>query len=87
LEDMRSHADAANLSAYVLAVPVLVRHQLVAFTLYGPHTNGAQIDPDEVQLLENLAVEASRAYDHVESIRTREMLGQLRLATAGAATG
>lgn len=82
LEDMRSHADAANLSAFVLAVPVLVRHELVAFALYGPHTNGAQIDPDEVGLLENLAIEASRAYDHVESIRTREMLGQLRLATA-----
>jgi hypothetical protein len=80
LDDLREHADAPFVGAFVLAVPVLVRHELVAFTLYGPHRNGSQIDPDEVDLLENLALEASRAYDHVESVHTRELLGRLQLA-------
>jgi len=34
--------------------------------------NGAQLDPDEVALLEELALEAARAYDHVEAVRVRE---------------
>ncbi len=72
LNDVRSHIGAENADIYVLAVPVTVRHQLVSFTLYGAHSNGAQIDPDEVELLEELAREAARAYDHIEAVRTRE---------------
>jgi hypothetical protein len=56
---------------------VTVRHELVCFTLYGAHTNGAQLDPDEVELLEELAVEAARAYDHVEAVRVREQYAQV----------
>jgi len=71
LDDLRAHLDAENAGIYTLAVPVTVRHELVSFTLYGAHANGAQLDPDEVELLEELAREAARAYDHVEAERAR----------------
>jgi hypothetical protein len=72
LDEVRSYLDPENAAVYVLAVPVMVRHDLVSFTLYGAHRNGAQLDPEEVELLEELASEASRAYDHVEAVRIRE---------------
>lgn len=71
LDDLRSHLDAENAGIYTLAVPVTVRHELVSFTLYGAHSNGAQLDPEEVELLEELAREAARAYDHVEAQRAQ----------------
>lgn len=77
LDDVRSHLDLENAAIYTLAVPVTVRHELVSFTLYGAHTNGAQLDPEEVELLEELAREASRAYDHVEAERARQRYAQL----------
>jgi hypothetical protein len=82
LDDLRSHLDAENASIYTLAVPVTVRHELVSFTLYGGHANGAQLDPDEVELLEELAREAARAYDHVEAERARVRYTRL-LAESG----
>jgi hypothetical protein len=80
LDDLRSQLDVENAAIYTLAVPVTVRHELVCFTLYGAHTNGAQLDPDEVELLEELAREASRAYDHVEAVRVRERYARLPVA-------
>jgi hypothetical protein len=77
LDDVRSHLDAENAAIYTLAVPVTVRHGLVSFTLYGAHANGAQLDPDEVEMLQELAREAARAYDHVEAERARERYTQL----------
>lgn len=82
LDDLRTQLDVENAAIYTLAVPVTVRHQLVCFTLYGAHANGAQLDPDEVALLEELAREASRAYDHVEAVRTRERYTRLTDAVA-----
>jgi hypothetical protein len=72
LEELRGHLDREQAQHYVLAVPVTVRHELVSFVLYGPHRNGSQLDPEEVDLLEELAREASRAYDHIEAVRIRE---------------
>lgn len=77
LDDLRSHLDPHNAAIYTLAVPVTVRHELISFTLYGAHANGAQLDPEEVELLEELAREAARAYDHVEAERTRALYAQL----------
>ena len=77
LDDLRAHLDTENAAIYTLAVPVTVRHELVSFTLYGAHANGAQLDPEEVELLQELAREASRAYDHVEAVRARERYAQL----------
>lgn len=82
LDEVRTHLDAFNSAIYVLAVPVSVRHELVAFVLYGAHRNGSQIDPDEVVLLRSLVREAARAYDHVEAVRTRELIGQTTAASA-----
>ena len=72
LDELRTHLDKENAAIYVLAVPVTVRHELVSFTLYGAHKNGAQLDPEEVDLLQQLAEEASRAYDHIEAVRARD---------------
>jgi hypothetical protein len=85
LDPLRSHLDADNASVYVLAVPVSVRHELVSFTLYGGHANGAQLDPEEVVLLDELAREAARAYDHIEAVRTRERYAALSAPTLGIA--
>jgi hypothetical protein len=76
LEELRSTLDPANAGDYVLAIPVSVRHELVSFTLYGAHQNGAQLDPEEIVLLEELAHEAARAYDHIDAVRTRERYAQ-----------
>ena len=84
LDELRTHLDADNAAIYTLAVPVTVRHELVCFTLYGAHSNGAQFDPEEVVMLEELAREASRAYDHVEAVRTRERYARLVEAREGA---
>lgn len=82
LDDLRGHLDREQAQHYVLSVPVTVRHELVSFTLYGPHRNGSQLDPEEVELLEDLAREASRAYDHIEAVRMRERYAQLTMASA-----
>jgi GAF domain-containing protein len=83
LDELRTHLDPDNAAIYALVVPVTVRHELVSFTLYGAHTSGAQLDPDEVYLLEELAREAARAFDHVEAVRARERFTRLA-AAAGA---
>jgi len=82
---VRTHLDAANAAIYALAIPVTVRHELVSFTLYGAHANGAQLDPEEVELLGDLAREAARAYDHVDAVRTRERYAALIAANPGTA--
>jgi hypothetical protein len=82
LDELRGYLDREQAKVYVLAVPVMVRHDLVSFTLYGPHRNGSQLDPDEVELLEELAREASRAYDHIEAVRLRERYANLSTAAA-----
>ncbi len=85
LDDLRRHLDVENAAIYTLAIPVTVRHELVSFTLYGAHANGAQLDPDEVALLDELAVEAARAYDHVEAVRVRERYAQFAAEMPNAA--
>lgn len=81
LDEVRSHLDPENAAIYVLALPITVRHELVAFALYGAHRNGAQLDPEEVTLLLELAREAARAYDHVEAVRTRERYARFMVTT------
>jgi hypothetical protein len=85
LDPLRSHLDAENAGIYVLAIPVSVRHELVSFTLYGAHANGSQLDPDEVDMLDELAREAARAYDHIEAVRARERYASLTAPSVGIA--
>lgn len=61
-----------------LAVPVLVRRQLEAIALYGPHSGGEDFDPDELQWLNALAVAAGAAYDHLEADALRRELAESR---------
>ncbi|MBV8434860.1 MAG: hypothetical protein JO029_11330 [Candidatus Eremiobacteraeota bacterium] len=80
LDELRSYLNPENAAIYTVAVPVTVRHELVSFTLYGAHANGAQLDPEEIELLELLAREAARAYDHAEAQRVRARYAQLASA-------
>jgi hypothetical protein len=62
----------------VLAVPVLVRDRLIAFALYGSHSNGEALDPDEAASIDRLAGGAAAAYDHLEAEALRRENESLR---------
>ena len=65
----------------VLAVPVFVRSRLAAVAVYGAHTNGEDIDPDEVASLAATGAAAGIALDHLEASRVlREAARWRRLA-------
>jgi len=53
----------------VLAIPIVNQHVLSAVVLYGAHTNCTLLDPDEVELLHQLAKAAATSH------------GQVRIAT------
>ena len=61
----------------VLATPVMLRDELVTIVLYGPHRNGADIDPDEVRSLTHLTQSAGASYDHIDARTLREELAAL----------
>ncbi|HYL28011.1 MAG TPA: hypothetical protein VEW74_09270 [Candidatus Nitrosotalea sp.] len=63
----------------VLAMPVLLRDELVAIVLYGPHRNGADIDPDEIRVVALLVDRAGAAYDHIEARMLRGQVDSLLL--------
>jgi len=71
-EDSPSHLGDA-----VLAMPVLLRDQMAAIVLYGPHRNGADIDPDEVRAIALLVERAGAAYDHIEARTLRAQVDAL----------
>lgn len=62
----------------VLALPVIVRHELDAIVLYGAHRGGEDIDPDEIQWLNALSVAAAAAYDHLVADALRRELEDLK---------
>ncbi|MBV8284122.1 MAG: hypothetical protein JO175_05680 [Candidatus Eremiobacteraeota bacterium] len=62
----------------VLAMPVLLRDELMTIALYGPHRTGADIDPDEVRSLSRLVANAGAAYDHIEARALREEVARLK---------
>jgi hypothetical protein len=62
----------------LLAVPIVIRHELAAIALYGGHVGGEALDPDEVRSLRELAVPAGVAYDHIEAEMLRLQLEELR---------
>ena len=57
----------AGLAQPLLAVPIVLRHELLGIVLYGGHVGGEAIDPDEGRTLINLAQAAAGAYDHIRS--------------------
>ena len=68
--------------APTLAVQVLMRAEVFAIALYGPHVNGAQISNDEQDLLHSVAANAAAAFDHLEAERTRREIEALRSENA-----
>lgn len=74
----RNHDDLpAGAATPTLIIPLLVRHQLEGIALYGPHSSGEDIDPDEVRVLERLLSAASAAYDHIEAQALRRKVEEL----------
>lgn len=61
----------------IIALPILVRHELRAVALYGAHASGEGIDPDELTLIEKIAAMSSAAIDHLEAIELRRQNGAL----------
>jgi hypothetical protein len=57
----------AALAQPILAIPLVVRHDLIGFVLYGGHKTGEAIDPDEEKTLANLARDAASAYEHTHA--------------------
>lgn len=51
----------------ILAIPLVVRHELLGFVLYGGHNGGEAIDPDEQATLVHLAHAAASAYEHIRA--------------------
>jgi hypothetical protein len=51
----------------ILAIPLVVRHELLGFVLYGGHRGGEAIDPDEHRTLVHLAHAAASAYEHIRA--------------------
>jgi GAF domain-containing protein len=49
----------------VLAIPIVNQHVLVAVVLYGSHTNHTLLDPDEIELLHQLAKAAAVSHQQV----------------------
>jgi hypothetical protein len=66
----------------LLAVPIMVRHRLTAFALYGGHVGGEALDPDEIRSLRQLAIPAGAAYDHLDAEALREQNARLLSANA-----
>lgn len=62
----------------VLAVPLVLRRELVGFVLYGAHLAGADLDADEVSALVPLVANAMVTYDHLEAVALREEVSRLR---------
>jgi len=68
----------------VLAIPILLDHAPVAVAVYGNHTNGEHIDPDEEQLLTELAAAGAGALERLEALdRRRSLENEIALLRAG----
>ncbi|HLJ84138.1 MAG TPA: hypothetical protein VKT51_08210 [Candidatus Eremiobacteraceae bacterium] len=66
----------------LLAVPIVIRHEVAAIALYGGHVGGEALDPDEIRSLRELAMPAGAAYDHLEAETLRQQLEELRESNA-----
>lgn len=61
-----------------VALPVFSHNTLDAAVLYGLHSNGSDLDADEVALLEELATAAGSAFDRLEADALRREVATLR---------
>jgi hypothetical protein len=68
--------------APIYAVPVVAERRLEAIALYGGHTHGEGLDPDERRCLRALAQAAAEAYEHLASTELRQRLAGLEAENA-----
>jgi len=80
----RTHGVPSGPAHPVLALPITVRRELVAVVLYGAHTHGEPLDPDEIKAIAGLASAAAAAYDHLEADALRREVESLRSQLAEA---
>ncbi len=77
------HSDLpVGLVAPILAVPLEARNDLLGLALYGAHTNGSDIDPEEVRALNDLADAAQATYDHLQVLELSQKVETLRTQIA-----
>ena len=67
----RTEAVPAGAACPVLALPIMVRRELVAIVFFGSHIHGEGLDPDEIKALAGLQTGAAAAYDHLDAERLR----------------
>jgi hypothetical protein len=67
-----------GLAQPLVAIPLVIRHELLGFVLYGGHAGGEALDPDEIRHLTMLANAAAGAYDHLQ---TQELRRQIAAAS------
>jgi hypothetical protein len=65
-----------------VAAPIFFHGELTAIVFYGFHTNGTDLDGEEVAILERLAEAAGAAYDHLEAQALRRENELLRTKLA-----
>jgi hypothetical protein len=61
----------------ILAVPIVVRRELEAVAMYGAHTGGEDLDPDEIGGLGRIGLAAGAAYYHLEADSLRTAVEEL----------
>ena len=67
-----------GLAQPLYAVPIASGHKLAAVALYGGHTGGEDLDPDERRSLRELAAGAALAYDHLTAEELQRTIEELR---------
>ena len=77
----------AGLAAPTVAVPVRDRLRCFAVALYGPHTSGADLSPDERVMLSRIADDAALAFTRAETDALRRQVAALELQLSAARAG
>jgi hypothetical protein len=77
IRDLRAHIAEEFQSAGTspaFAIPIFQGDELAAFAVYGIHRDGTQLDPDEIEALEDLCDVAAQAYVRIELLRYRSLV-------------
>jgi hypothetical protein len=63
-----------GLASPAFALPIFVRGRMEAIAFYGPHLSGEDLDPEELDVLDELMRAGGAAYDHAAAEIARERL-------------
>jgi hypothetical protein len=66
-------------AAPAFAIPILVREQMIGFTVFGAHLNASDIDPDEQRILQSFVARATVAYDCVSNLERASENARMRI--------